>query len=72
MSHQIRTLHTTGTSCDTTALHGLVFHNHSKLFFGVLVQISVLASLNNLFLDLSTPQAPPFQILTTARSQMAK
>jgi hypothetical protein len=27
---------------------GLVFHSHSKLFFGVLVQISVLASLNNL------------------------
>jgi len=41
---------------------GLVFHSHSKLFFGVLVQISVLASLNNLLLHLSTPQATTFHI----------
>ena len=50
----------------------LVFHDHSKLFFGVLVQISVLASLNNLFLHLSTPQTTTVHILTAAPSQMVQ
>jgi hypothetical protein len=48
----------------------LVFHNHSKIFFGLSVQISILASLNNLLLHLSTPQALTFHMLTAAPSQM--